>query len=62
MNRSPEDLIAWMFYWPVCWYWRWRYGKSLTSGGTMRKTSLDPIFLQAVLMMVVIVLLTVWIR
>ncbi|MGG8123644.1 magnesium transporter protection protein MgtU [Klebsiella aerogenes] len=28
----------------------------------MRKTSLDPIFLQAALMMVVIVLLTVWIR
>ncbi|HGE7138881.1 TPA: magnesium transporter protection protein MgtU [Klebsiella aerogenes] len=28
----------------------------------MRKTSLDPIFLQAVLMMMVIVLLTVWIR
>ncbi|HHY2950300.1 TPA: magnesium transporter protection protein MgtU [Klebsiella aerogenes] len=28
----------------------------------MRKTSLDPIFIQAVLMMVMIVLLTVWIR
>ncbi|EPQ5800516.1 magnesium transporter protection protein MgtU [Klebsiella aerogenes] len=28
----------------------------------MRKTLLDPIFIQAVLMMVVIVLLTVWIR
>lgn len=28
----------------------------------MRKTSLDLIFLQAVLMMAVIVLLTVWIR
>ncbi|WP_274610243.1 magnesium transporter protection protein MgtU [Klebsiella aerogenes] len=34
----------------------------MTSGGDYAKTSLDPIFLQAVLMMVVIVLLTVWIR
>ncbi len=43
MNRSPEDLIARMFfYWPVCWYWRWRYGKSLNSGGTMRKNVVRP--------------------